>query len=152
MIRAATRSDCRRVVQLLENSRTGAGFDDPNGPTGFTFPFDPVCAERLFLSHLAPRHLALVHDVDGVAQGVLLAVATQHPFGPVWLAKETVWWIEPAHRGRAALQMLAAYDTWWRDQGCQFGGMAGMGEDPAVRVLYERRGYRAVETHFLKAL
>lgn len=151
MIRPATVADKTCVIQLLKDSRVGAGFDTPVGLTGFTFPFDSAYAERLFLSHFAPRRFALVHDVDGTAQGVLLAAAFEHPFGPVWLAKETVWWIDPAHRGTAAVRMLDAYDAWWTAQGCAFGGMAGMGEDPAVRVLYERRGYRAVETHFLKA-
>lgn len=152
MIRPATLSDKERVIVLLRDSRAGAGFDRPDGATGFVFPFDPAFAERLFLAHLSgPHACCLIHDVDGRAQGILMAFAYQHPFGPVWVARETVWWIDPAHRGRAALQMLEAYDTWWASEGCQFGGMAGMGEDPDVRILYERRGYRPAELHFLKA-
>lgn len=152
MIREATATDCGAVIRLLRDSRVGAQFDQPGGLTGFVFPFDPAYAGRLFLAHLAMRRLALVHEVDGVAQGILLAAAFEHPFGPVWLTKETVWWIDPAHRGLAAVRMLDAYEVWAAEQGCKFVGMAGMGEDPIVRKLYERRGYRAAELHFLKAL
>jgi len=152
MIRPATASDKFRAIALLRDSREGAGFDTAAGLTGFVFPFDAAYAERLFLAHLAPRRLALVHDVDGTAQGVLLAAAFEHPFGPVWLAKETVWWIDPAHRGTAAVRMLDAYEAWATEQNCKFVGMAGMGQDPTVGKLYERRGYRAAETHYLKAL
>ena len=91
-------------------------------------------------------------DVAGVAQGILMAISFEHHFGPVLLAKETVWWIDPAHRGRAAVQMLDAYEAWAASKKCQFVGMAGMGADPDVAKLYLRRGYRVAETHFLKAL
>jgi hypothetical protein len=152
MIRRGRLSDAPRAVELLRDSRTGAGFHNPDGVSGFVFPFDPDYAERMFLRYLAgDRLLCLVLDVDGVAQGLLLAHAYEHEFGPVWLAQERVWWIDPAHRGIAAIKMLDAYDDWWRSEGCSFGGMGGMGEDPQVASLYRRRGYRAAETYFLKA-
>ncbi len=151
MIRPANTFDRDQAVLLLKASRIGAGFDTPAGPTGFVFPFEAAYAARLFEHHLcAPKAYALVHEVDGIAQGLLLATAFEHPFGPVWLAKETVWWIQPAHRGRAAILMLDAYEAWAAEQGCQFIGMAGMGEDPDVAKLYRRRGYKVAETHFLK--
>lgn len=154
MIRPARFNDKERVIRLLADSRKGAGFDTPDGVTGFVFPFEAAYAERLFLSHLVTaRALCIVHDVDGVPQGVLLATATEHPFGPVWLARETLWWIDPAHRGgTAAPRMLDAYEKWAAAQGCQFVGMAGMGDDPTVAKLYQRRGYRTAETHYLKPL
>jgi GNAT superfamily N-acetyltransferase len=142
-----------RVIKLLKDSREGAGFDRRDGLTGFVFPFDPAYAERLFLTHLSnPRALCLVNDIDDVAQGVLMAVAFEHPFGPVLLAKETVWWIDPAHRGTAAVRMLDAYEAWAKERNCVFAGMAGMGSDPDVARLYLRRGYKVAETHYLKAI
>lgn len=152
MIRSAVIGDKDRVVQLLRDSRTGAGFDRSDGLTGFVFPFDPLYAERLFIRYVrgGPRLLCLVHDVQGTAQGILMAHAFEHDFGPVWIAQERVWWIDPAHRGSAALKMLAAYEDWARAGGYRFVGMAGMGSDPAVGVIYERCGYRPAETHFLK--
>lgn len=153
MIRLATLTDRTRVVELLRDSRIGAGFDAPGGLTGFVFPFDPAYAARLFLRYLAaPRMLCIVHDVAGRAEGVLMAHAFEHDFGPVLLAQERVWWIDPAHRGSAAARMLDAYEKWAVAQGCTFVGMAGMGNDPAVGALYQRRGYRVAETHYLKPL
>jgi hypothetical protein len=48
--------------------------------------------------------------------------------------------------------MLSEYEAWAAEQGCLFVGMAGMGDDPAVGKLYQRRGYRRAETHYLKSL
>lgn len=153
MIRDAQIADKARVVELLRDSRKGAGFDDPAGLTGFSFAFDREYAERLFLAHLRGSTCCILYDVDGVAHGVLMAIAYEHPFGPVWLARETVWFIDPAHRGgTTALRMLDAYEGWARSRGCQFIGMAGMGYDPDVAALYQRRGYRVAETHYLKAI
>lgn len=150
MIRTATLADKDRAITLLRDSRVGAGFDRPGG---FTFPFDPAYAERFFLHHLNDsRATAIVHDVDGVAQGLLTAVAYEHPYGPVWLAKETMWWIDPSHRGIAAMRMLAAFEAWAKEQGCRFAGVAGMGEKPDVGILYERRGFQAAELHYLKEI
>jgi hypothetical protein len=154
MIRPARHSDATRVIGLLRDSHVAAGFDRADGPSGFTFPFEAADAEMLFFSHLVtPRSFAIVHDVDGTAQGVLLAMAFKHKFGKVWLANETVWFIDAGHRGSAAPRMLDAYEAWaFNEQRCGFAGMAGMGEDPEVAKLYLRRGYRAVEKHFLKVL
>ncbi len=152
MIRRARPTDKVRVIQLLRDSRVGAGFDHADGPTGFVFPFEPAYAERLFLHHAQSAGcVCIIHEVDGRAEGVLMATASEHPFGPVWLARETVWWIDPAHRGSAAPRMLAEYEAWAAAEGCSFVGMAGMGDDPAVAKLYQRRGYRVAETHYLKA-
>jgi GNAT superfamily N-acetyltransferase len=153
MIRLAELSDKARIVTLLKNSRGGAGFDQAEATTGFQFDFDPAYAERLFLSHLLlPHMLCLVLEQDDAAQGVLMAVAAEHPFGPVRLATESVWWIEPEYRGLSAVRMLEAFEDWARGQDCDYSGMAGMGASPQVASLYARRGYRAAELHFLKAL
>ena len=142
-----------RAVELLRDSHRAAGFDRTDGPTGFWVPFDPAYAMRLFLAHVAEAaRCCIVHDVGGVAQGVLMAVAYEHKFGPVLMAAETAWWIDLDHRGSAAPRMLDAYEAWARDWGCRFTGMAGMGDDPEVAKLYLRRGYRAAEKHFLKVL
>jgi GNAT superfamily N-acetyltransferase len=152
MIRPAEIADKVRVITLLRNSRNAAGFDDAGGPTGFTFDFDPAYAERLFLAHLEPHRLCLVLIEACEPQGVLMAACGEHPFGPVRLARETVWWIEPQYRGLQAMRMLNAYEAWATSEGCQFSGMAGMGDDPDVGKLYLRRGYQVAEQHYLKAL
>lgn len=97
--------------------------------------------------------LALVLDIDGMAQGVLLAVAYEHPFGPVRMAKDTIWWIDPEHRSlKSAIQMLDAYEAWAAGLGVKYPGIAGMGDDPRVGKLLERRGYRVADTIWTKRL
>ncbi len=154
MIRPAVPNDKVQVVELLRASHAGAGFDKADGLTGFSFPFDIDYAERLFASHLLlGRATAIVHDVDGIARGILMASAYEHKFGPVWLANETVWWIDPSHRGGStAIRMLDAYESWAAKSGCKFAGMVGMGDDPNIAALYQRRGYTRAETHYLKAV
>lgn len=152
MIRAAVLEDKVAVITLLRHSREAAGFGHADGTTGFTFPFEAAYAEALFLGHLRPHHLCLVLDHGGAVYGVLMAVAHEHPFGPVRMARETVWWIEPEHRGVDAWRMLDWYEDWAVAENCDFVGMAGMGADPNVGKLYLRRGYHAAEVHYLKAL
>ena len=153
MIRPANPSDRDGVIRLLKAFHAEAGLADGSGPTGFSVPYSAAFAERLFRLHVEhPDGICLVLDVDGRACGVLMATASEHPFGALRIAKETIWWIDPTHRGRAAIRMLDAYDEWARKRGCAFAGMAGLGGDPAVGRLYERRGYLAAETHFLKRL
>jgi GNAT superfamily N-acetyltransferase len=153
MVRTATLNDKTRVIELLKASRIGAGFDRVDGISGFVFPWDAAYAERFFLQHLHSENATvIVHDVDGVAQGVLTALAYEHPYGPVWLAKETMWWIDPSHRGTAALRMLTAFEEWAKSRGCTYAGVAGMGADPDVGVLFQRKGYRPAELHFVKAI
>ncbi|MBR0962259.1 GNAT family N-acetyltransferase [Bradyrhizobium japonicum] len=152
MIRSGTISDTARAVELLRDSHAAAGFDG-TGASGFEVAFETSYAERLFVQHLEMMNgCALVNDIQGRAEGILLAVAHEHPFGPVWLASETAWWIDPEHRGYSAFAMLDAYEAWARGKGCRFAGMAAMGDDPVIARLYERRGYVRAETHFLKAV
>jgi len=150
MIQTALPMDRDDVIRLLKLSHDAAGF--AHGGSGFTFVFDPAYAERLFMTHFLPDHLILILKLDEMVRGILMAACAEHPFGPVRLAKETVWFIEPDYRGSAAVRMLDQYENWARSSGCRYAGMAGMGEDPDVGKLYLRRGYFAAERHFLKAV
>lgn len=143
MIRMAALADRMRVVLLLRDSHSAAGFN---------FPFRPAYAEALFKAHAdGPDACCIVYQADGHAQGVLMARAFAHPFGAGLWAKETVWWIDPAHRGRSGLAMLTAYEDWARGKGCVSIGMASLTSND-VSGIYRRCGYVPAETHFVKAL
>ncbi len=117
------------------------------------FPFSAPHAAALFDAQTGQAsRLALVLDVAGAAQGVFMAALSDHPFAPVRMATEVVWWIEPEHRGKAANDMLAAYEAWAKDNGAGFVGMAALEAAPRAGVIYRRRGYVPAETHFIKAL
>lgn len=138
-VRHAGEADRLRVVRLLGESHAAAAF---------TFPFSAARAELLFKQHMAAGLVLVLGDP---AAGVLMAAATDHPFGMGLIAKETVWFIRPEARGRGAIRMLDAYEAWAAGQGCTAVGMASLATNDVSR-LYERRGYAAAETHFLKTL
>jgi len=141
LVRNAEPEDRFTVVSLLRDSHAAAGF---------TFPFEAARAEALFKAHVdLPTACCLV--AGSPAKGVLMASAFDHPFGAGKMAKETVWFIAPGARGRSAIAMLSAYEAWARSVGCAAIGMASLAGNDVSR-LYERHGYRAVETHFLKTL
>ncbi|WP_149343232.1 GNAT family N-acetyltransferase [Neorhizobium sp. P12A] len=121
--------------------------------SGLPFQFSAPHADALFRSSLTdPDRACLVYDVSGIARGVLAAQAGAHQFAAIKVASEIMWWIDPNNRGSVALKMLAAYEDWARDRGCAFAAMVGLGSDPAVGALYERRGYQPAERHFMKSL
>lgn len=143
IVRKALQADKARCLQLARNFHLASGL-----PTHFSAPY----ASLLFDACLTePDRLCLVLDIDGV-QGVLAAQAGLLPIAPVKAATELIWWIEPSARGRAAIQMLDAYEAWARERGCVFANMVGLGSDPLPARLYERHGYIAAERHFLKPL
>lgn len=132
-------SDRLSVIGLMKDAHAAAGF---------TFPFSAPHADLLFRQHLE-RGLVLV--AGDLAQGVLMAMTFEHPFGAGKWAKETLFYIAPQARGRAAIKMLDAYEAWAREQGCATIGMASLASNDVSRI-YERRGYAPAETHFVKAL
>lgn len=148
-VRPAAMCDQNRVIALLRNF-----YDAHRDRTPMRFDFDPVYASRLFTAHaFDKRACCFLLDVQGKAQGVLMAGAFEHPFAPVAIARETVWWIEPAHRSvSAARSMMQTYEDWARRHGCAYAALAALEDDRAVMTLYRRAGYRLAETHALKAL
>lgn len=143
IVRKALQADKSRCLQLARNFHLASGL-----PIPFSAPY----ASLLFDACLTDTdRLCLVLDIDGV-QGVLAAQAGLLPIAPVKAATELLWWIEPSYRGRAAIQMLDAYEAWARERGCVFANMVGLGSAPLPARLYERRGYIAAERHFMKAI
>jgi hypothetical protein len=143
MIRHAVNTDKVACIHLLRESHRAAGFD---------YPFQAAYASNLFDQHMASNQACvLVYEHEGRVSGLLMTVWFEHPFGAGRYAKETVWFIGSHARGRAAIKMLAAYETWAKEQGCTAIGMASL-ETNDVSKLYLRHGYQPVETHFLKSL
>lgn len=121
---------------------------DAHAAAALQFPFSAPHISLMLDAHMAG---GLVLVTGKPAHGVLMAMAFDHPFGAGMWAKETVWYIAPQARGRAAMQMLAAYEAWAVKQGCTAIGMASLASND-VSSLYVRRGYTPAETHFVKSL
>lgn len=138
-VRFAEQGDRDRVIALLRESHTAAGY---------TFPFQAARAALLFQQHMeSPRACVIV--IGRPAQGILLAVSNDHPFGAGQVAVETIWFVSERARGRGSLRMLDAYEAWAKSVGSTSIVMASMSIND-VSGIYLRRGYTPIETHFLK--
>lgn len=140
-VRYATIEDRIAIVALLRDAHAAA--------TSMPVPFSEPHAMALVDRHIADSNLlALVLGNDPV--GVLLASVQDHPYGGAQYALEAAWWIAPDVRGRSAMAMLDAYEQWAVERECAFCQVAALVSFPQAARLYERRGYRPVETHFMK--
>lgn len=142
-VRLAQPCDRLSIVRLLKDAHSAAAL-----PFAFSAPHALALVDR----HIAePNLLAIVYAPERPL-GVLLASAQDHPFAAVRYSFETVWWIAPDARGKAASEMLGAYEAWAASQNCAFAGMAALATFPRAGLIYRRRGFRETETHFLKPL
>ncbi len=140
-VRFAEAEDRLRVIALLKESHAAAGY---------TFPFQAARAALLFQQHMeSPRACVIV--IGRPAQGILLAVSNDHPFGAGQVAVETVWFVSESARGRGSMKMLDAYEAWARSVGSTSIVMASLATND-VSGIYLRRGYAPIETHFMKHL
>lgn len=144
VVRLAIPSDRLRVVSMLKEAHAAGALP---------FPFSAPHAAALFDTQCALKdRICIVYVPSDRARGVLMAAINPHPFGPFLIATEVIWWIDPEHRGAAGRAMLDAYEAWATEQGASFVGMAALAAAPRAGVIYERRGYQAAETHYLKPL
>lgn len=139
MVRHAAVDDRDAILSLLKEAHAAAALP---------FPFSAPHISMMLDAHMAS---GLVLVAGTPAQGVLLASTFEHPFGAGKWAKETVWYIAPQARGRAAMRMLASYEAWAIEQGCTAIGMASLASND-VSKLYDQRGYAPAETHYVKSL
>jgi GNAT superfamily N-acetyltransferase len=81
--------------------------------------------------------------------GMIIMLGYEHPFTGERIASEMVWWVNPESRGDG-IRLLKAAEGWAKEQGIPKISMIA----PSARVgaLYERLGYKAVETAYQKGL
>lgn len=120
--------------------------------SGIPFAFNPAHASRSAQAFIEGiDRLCLVLEVGGALRGVLAASTSISPLAPVRIAQEVVFWVDPDHRGRSPLRMIAAYEDWARAQGCVAVGLACL-DDLRVSRLFEISGFARAENSFLKML
>jgi len=91
-----------------------------------------------------PDAVIIMHD-GGVIGGHIMNPFFSHE----WAAQEMFWYAE---LGGGAL--LEAFEAWAYSEGAELVSMAGLGgpKEKTIRKLYERKGYEARETFFVKTL
>jgi GNAT superfamily N-acetyltransferase len=84
--------------------------------------------------------------------GMLAIVLIPHPLSGQLLAEEIAWWVEPEHRGGSiGPKMLRSAEEWATTNGANMVKMVAPAGS-TVGAFYERIGYQAVETAYVKAL
>lgn len=152
MIRAASKSDKRAVVELMKAFFLAKGFDKPDNPYGFTIEPDEAFAEHNFNSRVEnPNACIFVYDVEGVARGAVIGDVADHPWGRARYACDFMFWIDPEHRGGvAAVRLAQSYLGWAREQGA-VPFMKHFEGDDAVGAFYARLGGRPIERTYIFA-
>jgi len=118
---------------------------------GDVLPENPAQLETLGVHLLtAPNCTVLVAGKDGALVGMMGLVAHVHHLSGVPTVGEVMWWMDPTARG-AGLALLRHAEAWARDHGARAIQMAAPVGSRAG-LLYERRGYRAVETTYYRPL
>jgi GNAT superfamily N-acetyltransferase len=89
----------------------------------------------------------------GEVCGALGAIIFPDPNDGDLVASEMFWFVAPEARG-AGLRLLGAFEAWAAERGAQRLGMVHLATAGADRLakLYERRGYRCVQTDYLKEI
>lgn len=145
MIRLANVGDTTRVVEMVGKAHAIS-------PLAAYVECSPDMVRDQFHFHLSSsKSLCLVYEVNGVAEGVFVAAASDYPSAPIRIGIEVVSWIEPEHRGRAWFRMKKWFETWSKESGCRITSLSSKSDERFARAI-ERDGYKNVETHFVKVL
>jgi GNAT superfamily N-acetyltransferase len=96
-----------------------------------------------------------VVDYKGDIVGALIGVIADLAISDDTVAQELMLWIDPEHRNnRAALELLDTYVKWSEAMGCTFARLSSVDElmGSKVGILFRRKGFKAVETAYLKEI
>lgn len=98
--------------------------------------------------------IVLVALQDGNPIGMLVGACSEPVFSSSRVAMELGWWIEPEFRKtRASALIYTAYEDWAMRVGCSHVQGAYLpGVSPDLDEFYKKRGYRQVESSYLKVL
>jgi GNAT superfamily N-acetyltransferase len=143
MIRAAKQSDIPSIVRMTA---------DLARATGIPIAVDEAWTSAFVSSVLASgQGLALVVDIDGKAEGMIVATIGQSSVSPALIAIEHGWYCSRAAAGYG-VKLLAAYEAWARAKGCAMARMSTAHASPLGHVLVKRHGYGFAETALAKVL
>ena len=78
---------------------------------------------------------------------------TEMPINDLVVAQELMLWLEPSHRnGKTAPKLIDAYVNWAERKNCDFVRLSALDGimDGRAGVLFRRKGFKAVETAYIK--
>jgi GNAT superfamily N-acetyltransferase len=154
IIREAVLEDSLRIQEMatrfLLDSQYGSLFNDKTTP-------DAIAALIAGVMQIGTIFVAEVdHGGREVAPsrlvGMLAIVLVVHPLSGQKVAEEIAWWVEPEARGGSiGPKMLRVAEEWATRNSANMVKMVAPAGS-TVGTFYEKSGYRAVETAFIKAI
>jgi len=143
MIRRATAADIPRLVEMGQRFRRESEYsallaDNPE-------QIAALCHQ--LVSH--PSGGAFVAEKDGRVIGMIGYIVYNHLMSGEKVAGEVAWWVEPEARGDGLRLMRAAEDEARKAGAVQ---MQMIAPNERVGALYQRLGYRVMETTYVRTL
>ena len=92
--------------------------------------------------------------VAGRTVGFIGGVAYRDANDGDLVASEFFWFVTKEHRGLGGVRLLDAFESWAKESGCRRVNMVHLQNlnPDGLRAFYERRGFRHVESHYLKEI
>jgi len=150
MIRLATSADVPRIVELGSQSLV-------DGPYAGVIADNRQKTYELALQLIHGGGKILLweeHSNDGEpprVTGMFGMLVVAHPFSGVVTADELTWYVLPeARKSGAGIQLLWKAEELARELGCRDFQVSA--PDERIGAIYERFGFKKIETKYLKAL
>lgn len=150
MIRKAIESDIPEIVKLCERFHKFA-----IEPFGLNFNTNDMAAYCKFaISNPLSTLLLLIHNdnIEGMISGSL----------SIWLGSsknilltEQWWWVNPSQRNKVnSFSLIEAFIKWGRQCKATHLIMVSMGvkNEKLMKRFYERKGFKPLETHYIKEI
>lgn len=146
-VRPALEADLLRVFEMGVSFIVSA--PDYAGVIGWT----PEGIEDLtrFLSLEAPHTVLVLEDGADLVGMIGLALSPNLFGGEKPIAEEVAWWVDPPYRDGRGLKLLDAAEEWARRSGAVVLTMVAPWGS-RIGVIYQRRGYRPLETRYILRL
>lgn len=112
---------------------------------------DPESIATLLGTVLEVGTVLLACDDAGEPIGMIALIVVPHLFSGRTYCDEVAWFVKPGHRGSAGVRLIAEAERWAGQNGAHMLKMVAP-EGSDVATLYRRRGYRQLETAYIKDL
>ena len=143
-------SDLERFIVLCKKFFDNSPYEDKS----FSYEKVKDLAQQIIDSDKSESIVILLHDGEQ-AQGFIVGLTSETPFGTDKVAVELAWWVEPEYRGtRKSLELMKAYEAWARKVGCQIVQMGYIENSSPEKLaeIYNRNGYTLQEKGFWKVI
>jgi len=142
-IRRAAPDDLERLVEM------GIRFASETKYRDLVHVSPEKLSQTLVEISTSPTGVVFVSESDGRVTGMIAMLIFEHPYSGTTTASEALWWVDPEHRG-VGLRLLRTAERWAQENDAKI--MQMVAPDERIGSLYERLGYRPVETSYQRSL